>query len=202
MQVQATGDMTSHLNATLRAGAMFAGGTYACYRGKYYGSDAAKRKPGPPMDPPIGQCKGCNASNECWTVGCSNTVKELTGRPPCCAYCCPANFTEQFYADRPEAYLEHPPTFLVQHRDIDENADACAALNYHNTMVAHGGRSEIHMIEPDEARCFCIGQGSDSAAAGAPDLGRCPAFLPGLAPPREHGANFVVAGIAVGVKVI
>ena len=85
----------------------------------------------------------------------------------------------------------------MQHRNVDENADACATLNYHQTMVAHGGRSEIHMIEPDEARCFCIGQGSDSAAAGAPDLGRCPAFLPGLAPPREHGDNFVVAGTNV-----
>ena len=55
MQVQATGDMTSHLNATLRAGAMFAGGTYACYRGKYYGTGhPSKYKPGPPMDPPVG----------------------------------------------------------------------------------------------------------------------------------------------------
>ena len=99
-------------------------------------------------------------SNECWTVGYNNTVNELTGRPPCCAYCCPANFTEQFYADRPDKYAEHPPTFLVQHRNVDENADACAALNYHQTMVAHGGRSEIHMIEPDEARCFCIGRGN------------------------------------------
>jgi hypothetical protein len=74
---------------------------------------------------------------------------------------------------------EHPPTFLVQHRNVDENADACATLNYHQTMVAHGGRSEIHMIEPDEARCFCIERGSSSAATLRPG----PRPPPGI-PPR------------------
>ena len=107
IQVQATGEMQSYLNATLKAGAMFAGGTYACYRGNYYGGHSW-RPPPPPGPAPFGQCKGCNASNDCWTVGCSNTVRALTKKPPCCAYCCPANFTEQHYADHPEDYATHP----------------------------------------------------------------------------------------------
>ena len=28
-----------------------------------------------------------------------------------------------------KAYPTHPPSFIVQHRDVDENADACAGLN-------------------------------------------------------------------------
>jgi hypothetical protein len=145
IQVQATGELTEQLNATLRAGAMFAGGTYACYRGNYTGPTGNHKhignrsehhlKPVIPMPNPIGQCEGCNASNQCFRVGCSSTVRELTGQAPCCAYCCPEDFTEQFYEDHPEQYPEHPPTFLVQHRDVDENADACAALNYHHVGV-------------------------------------------------------------------
>ena len=68
IQVQATGDLTEELNATLRAGVMFAGGTYACYRGNYTGPTGHRKpignhskhhpKPEIPMSDPIGQCKG------------------------------------------------------------------------------------------------------------------------------------------------
>ena len=97
-------------------------------------------------------------------------------------------------ADHPEDYPEHPPTFLVQHRNVDENADACAALNYHATMLAHGGRSEIAMIEPDQARCFCIGDPADPAAAGCPTASHCAKFLPGLRWLTEFRESFHVAG--------
>ena len=50
-------------------------------------------------------------------------------------------------------------------------------------MLKHGGRSEIAMIEEDQAQCYCIGSSSDRAAAGAPTHKYCKSFLPGMAPP-------------------
>jgi hypothetical protein len=45
-----------------------------------------------------------------------------------------------------------------------------AALNYHSTMLKHGARSEIALIEEEEARCYCIGSSSEPAASGSPTL--------------------------------
>ena len=85
MQVQAIGEMAEYMNATVKAGAFFAGGTYACYRGNYFGAESWRPPPPPPPPPsaaPFGQCKGCNASNSCMMVGCSNKVRALSGKPP------------------------------------------------------------------------------------------------------------------------
>ena len=37
-------------------------------------------------------------------------------------------------------------------------------------MLNHGARSEIALIEEEEARCYCIGSSSEPAASGAPTL--------------------------------
>ena len=105
--------------AKVAAGVMFAGGSYGCF-----------------LDPPLSaaQCSNCNASASCNKLGCSNKMAV-----PCCDFCCPQNFTEQWYLDHPQDYATHPPVFLVQHTTVDENSDTCAAINYHSTMQVHGG---------------------------------------------------------------
>jgi hypothetical protein len=197
MQLHGTGALQADLGATLKAGALFAGGTYACYR--YPPTPPPAWKPPPPPQPPgplpINQCASCNVSNSCMTVGCSNDVVNLTGgSQPCCSYCCPANFTEQHYADNPEDYPTHPPSFLVQHSTLDENADACASRNYHATMLAHGGRSELALIAPEDERCYCVGVPNQTASKGSPLLGKCAGFLPGLPPPIPGRESFHPAG--------
>ena len=57
-------------------------------------------------------------------------------------------------------------------------------------MGKNGGRSEIAMIEEDQARCYCIGSSSDPAASGAPTLDYCKKFLPGMAPPDGKHETF------------
>lgn len=37
-------------------------------------------------------------------------------------------------------------------------------------MLKHGARSEIALIEEEEARCYCIGSSSEPAASGSPTL--------------------------------
>jgi hypothetical protein len=111
------------------------------------------------LHPALGHCKACNASEACGTIfvercdrygqpsprtgkrrcedgeqvpqpcqKCSNDYTDPK-RPPCCQYCCPRNYTEQFYYDHPEEYDRHPPTFLAQMSTADKNADLCAARN-------------------------------------------------------------------------
>jgi hypothetical protein len=75
----------------------------------------------------MAQCARCNPFNNCTTMGCSNDV--APPETPCCNYCCPQNFTEMWYHDRPSDYPSHPHTFLVQTTTIDENSDTCAARN-------------------------------------------------------------------------
>lgn len=149
------------------AGVMFAGGSYSCF-----------------LDPPLAlaQCSTCNASNECTTLGCSNEMV-AKNRTPCCNYCCPENFTEQHYKDHPADYKTHPGVFLVQHTTVDENSDTCAALNYHNTMKAHGGKSELYLIPKNRETCYCVGEADDKSSLGSPYSKHCPDFLPGLPPP-------------------
>jgi hypothetical protein len=209
IQLHATGELRS-MGATLRAGAMFGGGSYSCYRvppGSYKDSGPA----------PLAQCSNCNASSACWTVGHSTVSRpfpswnrsiltemylchacscqeilrtemawqeifNLTGKQPCCSYCCPQGFTEQHYADHPADYASHPPTFLVQATTVDENADADASINYHNEMIKHNAVSELWRIPVEQERCYCIGQRDDPAAEGSPLLDRCPQFHAGMAP--------------------
>lgn len=154
----------------LVAGVMFAGGTYSCF-----------------LDPPLAlsQCSNCNASMECTTLGCSEKMI-ANGTTPCCDYCCPAEFTEQWYSDHPEDYSKHPEMFMVQVTTVDENSDTCAAINYHNTMKAHGGKSTMMLIPPNLETCYCVGSPDDKAAAGSPYSKHCPNFLPGLPPGKPE----------------
>jgi hypothetical protein len=163
MQLHASGQL--HGIATVRAGVMFAGGSYRCFE-----------------KPPVAQtvCKSCNASSQCWDFGCSSNWSRLTA--PCCQLCCPTNVTEDWYADHPEQYPEHPPTFLVQHTTVDMNSDTCAAKNYHDTMISHGARSQIMLIPREEETCYCLGSAADPNASGSPFESKCPQFLPGLPP--------------------
>jgi len=95
IQLHGTGELAA-MGATVKAGAFFGGGTYACYR---YPPSAFN--PPDPMQPPaLAQCANCNASAHCMVAGCSDKIKSLQLGPkpslqPCCAFCCPANFTEQ-----------------------------------------------------------------------------------------------------------
>lgn len=168
-------------------GVFFAGGTYGCYQ---EGGDA------------IGQCAGCNASDSCLDIGCSQALV-AQNRTPCCQYCCPEGFTEQHYAEHPEDYPAHPPVFLVQHSTIEENADSCAAQNYHSEMVLRGGDSTLVLIPPAQERCFCLGNPGVAADADSPYVGTCgplsTGFLPGIGNtsctvPKNAGARYASFG--------
>ena len=141
-----------------------------------------------------GQCKHCNASQECFEIGCS---QDLLARnvTPCCQYCCPEHFTEQHYKDHPDDYKTHPATFLVQHSTLDENADTCAARNYHAEMVQHGGDSTMMLVPPEQERCYCLGKRGVEADELSPYLDTCKGFLPGIGntsctlPPGSRGSS-------------
>jgi len=92
--------------------------------------------------------------------------------------CCPTNFTEQYYVDHPEAYATHPPVFLTQTSTTDNHADLCACKHYYDTLVAHGVKAELELVDKADESCFCIGTPSNPAAAGSPfsHLCRLPAW--------------------------
>lgn len=161
-QLQATNQLAPLV--TVKSGAFFGGGTYQCYNN-------------PPQA--MAQCSNCNASDSCLQIGCSNTLV-AANITPCCQYCCPEGYTEQYYKEHPEAYPQHPPTALIQHTTVDENADGCAARNYHAEMLKHGGDSTLLLIPADQERCYCVGQAGVAADAGSPFAKQCPHFLPGL----------------------
>ena len=158
-------------------------GTYGCFQ-----------------NPPIAtaQCKTCNVSSECLQIGCSNALV-ADGITPCCQYCCPEGFTEQHYADHPEAYASHPAAFLVQTSTLDENSDTCAARNYHTEMKKHGADSTLMLIPADQERCSCVGTPGVKADTLSAYAERCntpaPGFLNGLGNstpctlPPESGAR-------------
>jgi hypothetical protein len=144
------------------AGVMMAGGSMSCYN-----------------VPPFakGWCSRCNAHNmlrntsggavprtnnhsdpryEWWH---SSAQVVAAGDTPSCMFCCPSNYTEDWYHDHPEEYASHPFTLLAQ-TEVDNEADSSAAANYHHTMVGHGvgDRSELHYLPRTEQRCGCLGQ--------------------------------------------
>lgn len=162
MQLHATGQLEGL--ATVVGGVFFAGGTYGCYN-----------------NPPSAraQCAHCNASDSCLQIGCSNKLASQ-GITPCCQYCCPEGFTEAWYNEHPENYSSHPATFLVQHSTLDENADTCAARNYHAEMLKNGGDSTLVLIPSAQERCFCLGNPGVASDALSPYRGACASFLPGI----------------------
>jgi hypothetical protein len=102
--------------------------------------------------------------------------------PPCCDYCCPDQFAEQYYEDTPSAWPKHPPAFLAQLSGYDFNADLCATSHYHETLKAHGVESRLVLDSAADSPqqngtgwnlggCFCGGSPNDTAAVGSPFLG-------------------------------
>ena len=167
IQVHASGQMKPY--GEVVAGVMFAGGSYNCYN---QGSQAT------------GHCSSCSIEGGCdpdlptppSVLGCSNTMLKQTGKQPCCDLCCPENVTEDYFTANRSAYKTHPPTFLVQNTAIDENADTCAARNYHQAMVQNGAVSELALIPFEFERCSCVGQPGDDTSAGSPFRQHCHDF--------------------------
>jgi hypothetical protein len=127
---------------TMVGGVLISGGTYACY-GLSNATDGTAA---------IGSCSKCDASQHCRNTNCSNTAPV-----PCCDFCCPQNYTEAWYEAHPATYSTHPASFLAQLSTWDQNADLCAAKNYHETLLRHGARSQLVLVDPEDEDCFCIG---------------------------------------------
>ena len=142
-------------NATIgiKAGVFMSGGSYACYNAPPYAT---------------GSCANCDPgsySNAATSpaLGCSNTFAQRGLKAPYCELCCPQNFTEAYYAEDTSRYATHPATLFGQ-VEIDEEADSCASVNYHNTMIAHGAHSEMLTItKGHDMRCYALGLENDSA---------------------------------------
>ena len=84
-----------------------------------------------------------------------------------CHLCCLGNgYPPSGPPEHPEAYWNHPPTFLIQ-TELDSGADSCASVNYHRTMLAHHAWSEIAIVPLDQQRCFSIGNPGDPAVPAA-----------------------------------
>lgn len=140
----------------LRAGVMMSGGSYACYNSQ---------------PEAIGSCANCSSGASAWKVnksialGCSNPAacKARGLAQPYCEYCCPMNYTEQWYAENASRYATHPHTLFGQ-TTLDIMADSCASTNYHNTMIAHGAVSKRIAIPPAHERCYALGVPGDNAS--------------------------------------
>ena len=63
-----------------------------------------------PPGPQPGRCPVSTTAPGCSSCGGANA----TGPKPCCGYCCPTNFAEQYFHDHPDQWHSHPPAFLVQ----------------------------------------------------------------------------------------
>jgi hypothetical protein len=154
------------------AGVMTAGGSYGCYD-----TPPAAR----------GVCSNCSASHN--LVGCSSDLVKH-GIQPACSFCCPNNFTEAWYESHPEDYASHPWTFLAQ-TEIDGGSDSCAGKHYHETMLAHGAHSELHIIPLDRMRCYSIGDPDD------PDVPAFDTFAKFCANPNMTSLNHSIADAAM-----
>ena len=152
-------------DTTIAATVMLSGGSHMCYAT-------------PPLA--VSQCAGCTTTSSHGGGvggGCSNDVV-AAGDIPQCEWCCPANYTESWFVTHPEDYVKHPPAFLAQMSTVDKNADLCATRNYHDTLVAHGVKSQLVLTPPADETCFCIGNPADPAAAQSPLLNGCASFVP------------------------
>ena len=144
----------------LSAGVMMAGGSYACYNNR----PAA-----------FGSCADCvdggisPTVNRSLVLGCSNPAacRARGLAQPYCQYCCPMNYTEQWFAENASRYAAHPPTLFGQ-TTLDIMADSCASVNYHNTMVAHGAVSKRIAIPPAHERCYALGVPGDNGSVPVP----------------------------------
>jgi hypothetical protein len=203
--------------AKLTAGIFLSGGSHKCYLNNPRSSTqrCPAANPQCPEDMPdwtnvaVGSCAKCNSSHNCGEVaygqpynessaafmrGCSNDFGGHTSnhpQQPCCQYCCPQNYTEQWFKDHPGDYKnKHPPAFLVQMRTKDINADLCAGSNYHDELRKHGVRSTLALVPAADERCFCIGTPGGGAPIAVTEgnpfgAAACPIIPPDVAP-RQH----------------
>ena len=151
----------------IAAGVMMAGGSHRCY------------------DEPstaIGTCASCNIHQAHYSHNATYDPTEPThnsntmianGSAPECDYCCPRNYTEDYYSEHPEEYEAHPFTLLGQ-TEVDQMADSSAARNYHEGMVSHGaGNRSLAMYLPlSEQRCGCLGAVGGVGVPAADTFGR------------------------------
>lgn len=180
---------------SLAGGVFFSGGSHLCYRNA-----------GDPVLPALGDCARCNASEACFDqrtmrgAGCSATILSRGG-VPCCDMCCPANATEEYYREHPEAYPSHPPVLLAQLTSYDVNADLCAARKYADAMRAHGARAELHLIAPADEHCYCVGTpDSGPAVAGDSYAALCAGVGPGIIP--ENVTTLSCMGHSMGFAAV
>lgn len=163
-QVLAVNGTALFPGVSVKGGVMLSGGSYTCY------NDKQSREGG--MEP-VGTCKGCveggpeHCQDDAKCSSCDAAIQ------PYCDQCCPRNFTEQFYHDHPDQWPSHPPMFLGQTSSVDNHADLCACKNYHETLVAHGVKSELHLVPKGDEACFCVGTPLEPAAAGSPWASEC-----------------------------
>eukprot|EP00658_Telonema_sp_P-2_P069344 TRINITY_DN5850_c0_g1_i1.p1 TRINITY_DN5850_c0_g1~~TRINITY_DN5850_c0_g1_i1.p1 ORF type:complete len:439 (+),score=38.77 TRINITY_DN5850_c0_g1_i1:205-1521(+) len=163
--------MRGDLNMSIAGAVFMSGGSYACYQP-------------PPLA--INNCARCNTScgwgvcplSTMSSARCSSCGPSIHPSGVCCEWCCPHDFTEQYFVDYPQAYPRHPPAFLMQLSTYDVNADLCAARNYARTLQANGVEAVLVLEAEERERCYCVGQEDDLAAAGSPFVGVCTASIP------------------------
>lgn len=164
---QVTGSNSSTFTSLPKfAGGVFlSGGSYACYNDPQVS----------PVTQPVGSCSGCteggpsHCADDPKCSSCDPTVKTY------CQQCCPRNYTEQFYADHPEKYVDHPPVFLGQLATGDSHADACACKNYYESMQTNAPNvlSVLSLVTTEDASCFCVGNPANPNATGSPFSSEC-----------------------------
>jgi hypothetical protein len=167
------------------AGVFLSGGSHRCY-----------------MSPPdaVSNCADCTDTKGNCGGGSGSRGCSLTASPLCCSYCCPANFTEDYYHTHPAEMKDHPPCFLAQSAASDFNADLCASRVYYDTLQGAGVLSQLVLLPKEEALCACVGSPSERSPEGraSPLAREC-----ALKPPEPLGdrGNCVdhVAGFAAMV---
>eukprot|EP00039_Didymoeca_costata_P000352 m.45218 g.45218 ORF g.45218 m.45218 type:complete len:462 (-) comp10212_c0_seq2:106-1491(-) len=174
---------TNFANINIASGIFFSGASHRCYNF-------------PPLA--LNQCSSCNSSQLCDTIGCSNHF--VNQSQICCNYCCPESYTEDYFAQNPHEYSAHPPSFLVQMGTYDINADLCATRNYYQALQNHNVSSELHLIESEAARCYCVGDPSDATAKGSPYLPYCKTIPVPVGPTTKHPLNLTCLDHVMGTS--
>eukprot|EP01051_Picozoa_sp_SAG22_P001329 SAG22_NODE_51_length_24458_cov_19.853161_9_plen_526_part_00 len=170
MQVAAS-NATAFPDMQIKGGVMLSGGSYECY------NDPQDPTLQPPPQP-VGSCASCTEGgpSHCDSTADPKCDSCTAGVKTYCQQCCPKNFTEQHFHDKPAAYSEHPPVFLAQTSKSDNHADLCACKNYYNTLLANGVKgSQLVLMPAKDEKCFCIGNSAEPTAAGSPYSHYCDA---------------------------
>lgn len=164
IQILATSGPQLFPGVTLKGGVMLSGGSYACYNDVHSNYGPSE---------PVGTCQGCTEGGPSHCAGDPKCSSCSAAVQPYCQQCCPQGYTEQFYEDHPDRWIEHPPIFLGQTSSSDTHADLCACKNYHETLISNGVRSELHLVPTADEKCFCVGTPGEPTASGSPYAAKC-----------------------------